>query len=875
MSEEKLVIHNRFSDVAAKFPQQTALQFKKDDTWQKLTYRELETQALKIANFLLNAGFKKGDTACIILENQPEWIIIYLGIMYAGMVCVPLDSQLMQLDLKNFIVDSSAKVAFCSQDVFSKKISPDIQKILNKIIILDREWPIEGPAERKNLPLVNPEDIASLIYTSGTTDKPKGVLLTHKNICSNFISTTKLNLCSASDNFTAILPLYHIYPFMASLIMPLFLGARVTFFPAGFKPQDLAKIIKEQEVTILVGVPQLFSLIHSMIFQKVNKIPYVLRFFILPLIKRKIKSIFGKSFRVMVSGGARLDPRIGSEFLTLGLKVVEGYGLTETSPVVTFNPLNKIKFGSVGKPISDVQIKIYHPDKYGVGQILIKGPNVMAGYFKQPELTSLSVKDDWLYSGDLGYIDKEGYLFLTGREKEVIVLDSGKTIYPEELEEYYQKSPYIKEICILQKKENRFGYQTQSLYAVVVPDLEYFRQKQEGNIRDRIRWELENLAKQLPRYKHVMGFTVTKEELPHTALRKIKRYEVRQKFVTEEKAAAFDFKDIVFTEKDLRGINQDIAKKIIYYLFSQLKKPVYLDSHLELDLGIDSLTRVELGLGLEELFSIELSDEVLYAVSTVRDVISKVSELADKTAELKPQELALAQKTWSQILEEEPPEEIVKRIRLKTRLSDILLTFLFKNILVFIFRTFWFLKIKGSENLPKQGPFILCPNHASYLDGFVVFCGLPFKLTMQAYFVGRRDIFEYPLLRWALKLSRLIPFDTASHLTEAMQAASYVLSAKKITCIFPEGQRSIDENVQPFKKGIGILLKELGVRVVPVYIKGSHRSWPRGRKVLRFCHLEIIFGKPVLAKDLVKEKPAVSEYEAIALALREEVIKLR
>lgn len=875
MREEKLVIHDRFSDVAAKFPQDIALQFKQDNAWGKLTYRELETQALKIANYLLNAGFRKGDTACLVLENRPEWIIIYLGIMYAGMICVPLDSQLTKPDLKNFILDSEAKVVFCSQDVFTEKISADIQKVLNKIVVLDGEWLVESPAERKNLPLVNPEDIASLIYTSGTTDKPKGVLLTHKNICSNFISITKLNLCSASDNFSAILPLYHIYPFMGSLIMPLFLGARVTFFPLGFKPQDLAKIIKEREVTILVGVPQLFSLIHSAIFQELNKIPYVLRFFILPLIKRKIKFIFGRSLRAMISGGARLDPRIGSELLNVGLKIIEGYGLTETSPLVTLNPLNKVKFGSAGKPIPDVEIKIYHPDIYGVGQVLIKGPNVMKGYFKQPELTSLSIKEDWLYSGDLGYIDKQGYLFLTGRVKEVLVLDSGKTIYPEELEEYYQNSPYIKEICILEKRESRFGYQTQLLYAVIVPDLEYFRRKREGNIQDRIRWELENLAKPLPGYKHIMGFTVTKEELPRTALRKIKRYQVKQDFIIKEKALRFDLKDIVFSEEDLKGINQDVAKKIICYLFSQLKKPIYLDSHLELDLGIDSLTRVELGLGLEELFSIKLSDEVLYAVSTVRDVILKVSELIDKTAGLKPLESALAQNSWSQILKQEPPEEIIKQIRLKTRLSDILLTFLFKNILVFIFRTFWFLKIKGSENLPKQGPFILCPNHASYLDGFVVFCGLPFRLTMQTYFLGRRDIFEYPLLSWALKLSRLIPFDTATHLTEAMQAASYVLSAKKVTCIFPEGQRSINENVQPFKKGIGILLKELGVRVVPVYIQGSHRSWPRGRKVPRFCHLEIIFGKPILAKDLLKEKPAVSEYEAIAYALREEVIKLR
>lgn len=229
----------------------------------------------------------------------------------------------------------------------------------------------------------------------------------------------------------------------------------------------------------------------------------------------------------MVSGGAKLSIQIALDFYGLGFKLIEGYGLTETSPVVTLNLAKNLKFGSVGKPIPDVGIKIHNPDKSGVGEVLIKGPNVMQGYFKQPELTSEVIKEGWFYSGDLGYLDREGYLYLVGREKEIIVLGSGKNIYPEELEEYYGQSPYIKEMCILERIEERFGSTIESLYAIVVPDLEYFRKMNVTDIRGKIRWELENLGKGLSPYRHIMGFTITKDELPRTPLKKLKRYQVR------------------------------------------------------------------------------------------------------------------------------------------------------------------------------------------------------------------------------------------------------------------------------------------------------------------------------------------------------------
>ncbi|MCM8795394.1 MAG: AMP-binding protein [Candidatus Omnitrophica bacterium] len=885
-----LIIPGRFEAIVGKFPDGVALQIKKDNCWIKFTYLYLRQQAVKVANFLLSIGLKRQDPVAIVLENRPEWPTIYLGIMYAGMICVPIDTQASFLEIKNFLLDSSTKILFTSQDLFNKKISPEIQEILSKIVVLDATDSVDkkcfafkkiedSPYEDKNLPSLQAEDIALLIYTSGTTGIPKGVLLTHKNIVSNFLSIQKLNLVSNKDNFLCLLPLHHTYPFMVTLIVPLFSAAKITFCPSGFRPEQLAEIIKEAGITILVGVPQLFSLLYTAIFEKLKHTPRFIYLLLLPFIRFKVQRHFGRTLRLMVSGGARLSPKIALGLRRLGFCIIEGYGLTETSPVVTLNPPKKIKLGSVGRPIPDVEIKISCPDGKGIGEVLVRGANVMAGYFKQPDLTAAVIKDNWFYSGDLGYLDKEGYLFLTGRTKEVIILSSGKTIFPEELEEYYQRSPYIKEICILGKEELAFGHEVESLYAVVVPDLDYFCKNHLTDIEGKIRWELENLSQPLPAYKHIRGFVLSKEELPRTALKKIKRYRVKERFLAhpQTKVAA---EEIILKDDDLKELNPEIAQKIICYLGKQLNKVIYLDSHLEIDLGIDSLMRVELGLGLERLFGLRVPDEMLYTVSTVREVILKISELMKDKDKIRML-MTEREKTWSQILKVPPEPNARKKIKLKPGVLDWLVTSIIKVIVVFIFRLCWRLKVKGRKNLPKRGPLLICPNHASYLDGFIVFCGLPLKLAINTYFLGYRAIFEHSLLRWAIRIARLIPIDPTTYLMETLQIVAYLLSWGKAVCVFPEGRRSIDDKIGEFKKGIGILIKELrelNFAVVPVYIRGSHYAWPRTRLLPRFCRLEIIFGQPKergFFLESGREKEIKDDYTAIAQGLREEVLKLR
>lgn len=886
MKEEALTIPEIFHASAALFPDKVALQAKRDGIWQKFTYRQAQEYALKVCGFLLREGLGKNDCVGLILENRPEWAIIYLGIVQAGLTCVPLDPQLSAEEIKNLFSDSGVKTIFCSYEVFNKKISQVVRAQLHKIIILDApglsasnlvDFSDIGkiPAQKDGLPHVYPQDTASLIYTSGTTAQPKGVVLAHANFCANFRSIKKLGICKPADNILAILPLYHTYAFMVTLLVPLGMGAQVTYV-LSFKPLDIMEAIKDAKVTILVGVPQFFFLLHRAVFERIKKIPVLFLPLAVVWVKFTLRKHWFKCLRLMASGGARLDPKIGRELSGVtGVKMLEGYGLTETSPVATFNPPQKIKMGSVGISIPDVEIKILNPDAEGIGQVLIKGPNVMQGYFKHQEMTAQVIKDGWFYSGDLGRLDDEGYLFLAGREKEVIVLTSGKNIYPEDLEAIYGKSPYIKEICIISRAEERFGGKIESLHAVVVPNLDYFRQKNETDIRGRVRWEMENLGRSLPSYQHIMGFTITKEELPRTALKKIKRYLVKQKYSGEAPLPGQP-KENIIPEEDLRGLEREFAQKIVNYVFEQLNKPVDLDSHLEVDLGIDSFGRVELGLGLERLLKIKVPDDLVSGVSTVRELISALLRIIEQPLISKAKAEGI-EEDWAQILAPAPQENMLKKIKISPGLLARSITFIFQVIFLFIFRTFWLLRVKGAKNLPPEGPYLICPNHSSYLDGFIVFSSLPLKQALKTFFLGYSDIFEQPLIVGASRIARLIPIDPYKHFTDALQAASFVLANKKIVCIFPEGRRSIDGSIGEFKKGVGILVKELGIPVVPAYIKGSYNSWPRYRILPRPYPLKVIFGKPLSAQELKTGAPPsaqADEYSAITQKIREAVLSL-
>ena len=837
--------------------------------------------------------------------------------MFAGGIAIPLDHQSSREEMKFILSDSESKTAFTSLKYLS--LFENVTS-LRKIVVLDYEsdsalqnfnsWILEKcinfsgvmsfvPDSVRGglLPEVSSHDIASILYTSGTTGRPKGVILTHKNFYSNFQSINTLELFSDKDNILSILPLHHSFPFMATLIVPLFSQSRITYV-LSLKSEELLKCMRETDVTVLVGVPQLFYMFYKHIFKGIKKFPFLIRMFFLGFMEilwlarkcigvnftklalSRIHRAFGRNLRFFACGGAELNEKVARFLVKIGFTILEGYGLTETSPVVTFNPLRKQKIGSVGKIIPGVEVRIVKPDERGVGEVAIKGPNVMGGYYKQEEETKKVLKDNWFYSGDLGYLDKQGYLYLTGRKKEIIILSSGKNISPQEVEAYYARSPFIKELCVLAVGKRA----EEKLAAVIVPDLDYYRKINEVNIYEMIKWDLENLSKHYPSYKRIMGFVVASEDLSRTRLGKLKRFEVKTRYLDEfmdvglRKAG----RETSLANEDLKILSSELGKKIMETLNKEtnLRRQIRLNDHLETDLGLDSLGRVELTVALEKILGVEIPDSSMAKIFTIRELILGIEKLILEKGPNGEEVLSAQARTslWYDILKANPAKNIIEKIDLFPGLTSRVCTLLVCGILYIIFKLIWQLKISGVKNLPQNQVFILCSNHGSFLDAFLIAASVPWWLRKHLFFVGLRGYFEGSIIRSMVKLIRVISIDSGAQLIDAMQACAYILRNNKTVCIFPEGSRSIDGEVKEFKKGVGILAKELNVQLVPMYIKGSYGSWPRTNRFPRPHPIKIVFGSPKAIGEL-KEKGtklgAKDDHSAIALGIREEVIRLK
>ncbi len=897
---------DKLQDCVSVFENNIALQIKKDAKYVSYTYKEFYCKSITIAHSLMNAGVAKGDRIALVLENRPEWGFIYFGILYAGAIAVPIDPQSHKEEIEYFLQDSKSKIVFTSE-ISIPLFENNASSSLKKIIVLDKERSsknitpfadiLHEDVLPEKMPAVSFDDIASIVYTSGTTGSPKGVILTHRNLYSNFKSIESLKIISRTDNILSFLPLHHTFPFMVTLIIPLFLGARITYV-SSLKSDVLLECMKDTGVTILTGVPQLFYMFYKSIASRMSMMNFYIRiplsvfinslYFlrkasginISRILLGKIHSSFGNKLRFFVSGGAPLDKNVARFLIKIGFTIIEGYGLTETSPVVSLNPIRKQKIGSVGRIIPDVQVRINRPDSRGTGEILIKGPNVMKGYYKKPEETSNVLKENWFHTGDIGYIDNEGYLYITGRLKEIIILSSGKNISPAEVESHYGKSPYIKEICVFGTGERS----DENLAAVIVPDLEYYRSINEINIFETIKWQLETLSKQLPYYKRITKFIIIKEDLPKTRLLKIKRFEVKKRYSVMLEGAKTDAHQLEGSpaDEDLQLLSSEAGKKILDIIHQEIsiERNIRVQDHLELDLGIDSLGRVQLIALIERTFNITIEDSLMAGVHSVAELIIETEKLilSKGMTDTVAARTHIQEELWSEILQRKPPENIIRKIDFSHAWIVRLWTIAVRKSLYVIFKIFFRIKLINTSNLLLEKPFIVCPNHGSFLDGFIIAASLPSWFKNDMYFLGMKAYFEGPLIRRFTKLIRVVPIDPSTNLIEAMQSYAYIISRGRTACVFPEGSRTIDGKVKDFKKGIGILAKELHVPLIPVYISGSYESWPR-TKIFPTPHaISVIFGEPSDTEELIskgKQLGAHDDYEAIAAGIREKVLELQ
>ncbi len=516
-----------------------------------LTYKEVHEKVVQVASYLGEQGIKKGDNVAVTGKNSPEWAVAYLSILYTGATVVPIDYQLTDKEIEHLIKHSSAKTLFIDKERMDKIDKKNTLGLLEKISLeaIDQETYIfnKKPSKKKvKLDPTSETDIAAILYTSGTTGNPKGVMLSHSNLVSDcYLAQAHMTLYP-TDIFYALLPIHHSYTMLAVFIEAISVGAEIVFGKKLIVSQIL-KELKMGKVTMFLAVPMLFNKMLKGLLNGIKEkgiVVYGLIRFLMSisgLIKKVFKvnpghkmfnGILAKlsmdNIRICISGGGPLPSSTFKLFNQLGIDFVQGYGLTETSPIITLNPIDAYIETSVGKILPETEMKILDPDSRNIGEILVRGPMVMQGYYKNQEATDeILSKDGWLRTGDAGYIDAENYVYLTGRKKSLIVTEGGKNVFPEEIEDLFQLYDEIEQLCVmgyLVDKKNK----SEGIRVIIYPTEKYLESvKDEAKdqvVLDHMQHIVDEVNKELLPYKRITRLTIAKEPLEMTSTKKIKRH---------------------------------------------------------------------------------------------------------------------------------------------------------------------------------------------------------------------------------------------------------------------------------------------------------------------------------------------------------------
>ena len=908
--------YDRFVDCAERWPNHVAVETQRHDRLESFTYAGLRRMAESVGRWITENGFTRGSRLAILADNSPRWVAVYLGIIASGCTVVPLDTALYADQITRLLNDSEALGLFCDAK-HSRLARSAISEVNQRAVLMDPElMPGNSAGERwsAQLPAIlaagpgqftpvasTSNDLAALLYTSGTTADPKGVMLTHANFLAEVEAVFAWADIGEKDAVLGVLPMFHVLAQMANLLLPLVKGARVVYLET-LNTTELLRALRERHITAFAVVPQFFYLIHDRIFheitrrgritEKIFRISMILnrnlrKFGINagPLLFARVHDTLGRQMRYLISGGSRFDPEIAGDFYALGIDVLQAYGLTETTAAVFATSPDDNVIGSVGRALKGVEAKIVPSCIYEqqepvdatighAGEILLRGNVVMKGYWNRPEATASAIPDGWLHTGDLGYFDSQGHLFLTGRMKEVIVLSNGKNVYPEEIEAHYLKSPYIKELVVL-GLEGKPGGGRDRLHAVIVPNFEVLRHQKIVNVKEVIRFDIETLSSQIASTKHIGSYEIWQDDLPRTTTRKIKRFEVEKKVngnlsrkITDDPDS---LRDQPLTPDETAWLEKPQVQRALTIVREsalsgqQTLRPTH---NLELDLGLDSMQRVELLSRIEEQLGGNVEESRLADIYTIRDLIDTILHSADENASDVRTKFA----GWQAILSEEPADPAVIALAHPHPVAETF-WYLISRLAEVMARDLFRLRVYGMENLPNAGPFILSSNHQSYLDPIVLASVLPEEVFRNCFAVGTSEIFGNGFMRRLARWLRVVLVDPDANLVPAMRAGAYGLRHGRVLILYPEGERSIDGTPRIFKKGAAILSIHLQVPIVPVAIDGFYDAWPRGSNfVQKLSNLRMRFGTPLAPPPA--DEASERTYETMTTELKAKVVQM-
>ena len=788
---------------AEEFGDREALLFRPGFRYQRWSYADLWEGAGRIAAMLQARGLSKGDRALIWGPNCPQWALALFGCLRAGVIVVPLDLRSPREFVENVASRVDAKLSFVS------RVTPDYHGELG-VSEIDFEE-LEALSEDMSAPApvdIDPDDLAEVMFTSGTTGDPKGVMLTHRNITANIASVVQVAPGKESDRLMSILPLSHMLEQMGGLFVPMKAGANITY-PTARQATVLFRTMKERRVTTMVLVPQLLDLFMKGIEREVRRqgreglwsklmkvaarTPFPLRRILFSQVHKKL----GGKLSFIFAGGAPLDSELGAKWNLLGVVVVQGYGATETSPVITCHSQDRPRYDSPGPPVPGVEVKIADD-----GEVLVRGENVTQGYWNAPEATASSFQDGWYKTGDQGEIDDEGYLHLKGRKKDMIVLGSGLNVYPEDIEAMLVKHEAVEDAAVVGLPRSS-GPEVHA--ALIIPD--------PARAPDAVAWANGRLAE----HQRVRGFTVwPDEDFPRTHTLKVKKALLTDMLLSEGEAEsdAAARRPAAQEGPSLEGVIAEIAEVPV----AQVAGEKTLDG----DLDMDSLKRVELLSAIEEELGVYLDESAMEQGTTVAALARMVDE-GSRT----PEEKKFVR--WGMSWWCRPLRGLIQRVVIFPAL-----------------RWLYGFRVVGASNVEGlEGPVLFAANHCLRLDNGLIIKAMPLRHRRRLAIAAWEELWRNPAYRITHPLlGNGFPFSKEGAVRASLENMGRILDDGWSVLIYPEGELTVGGPMQPFRGGTGLVAVESGIPVVPIKLEILKIGSPTGFPMFRRGDVEVRFGSP-------------------------------
>ena len=783
-----------------------ALLIKPSFRYMRWTYSQVWTQSGQVATLLQRRGLTKGDRVILWGPNSPHWVIIFIGCLRAGVAVVPLDVRSEPDYVSRVLSKTEPKLAFTSRLTPKGELDLDVPEIAFE----DLEPAIAGLPGPRDVN-VGPHDLAEIMFTSGTTGDPKGVMLTHRNLKANIEGISRYISCEPSSRLLSILPLSHMYEQMGGLFMAMVSGASITY-PTSRQPTMLARTMRERRITIMLLVPQGLELLMNGIEREIERqgkralwtlllrigawTPFRLRRHLF----RRVHRQFGGELDFIVSGGAALDLDVGRKWELIGVKILQGYGATEASPVISNHALSERRLESAGRPLPNVEVKIS-----SAGEIWVRGESVTPGYWRDPEQTAAAFEGDWYKTGDLGFLDDEGFLHIQGRLKDMIVLPSGQNVFPEDVEAVLIKHPQVNEATVVGVGR---GSSVEVHAALILGNADAAQQV--------VSWTNAQLAE----HQKIRGWTLWRgEDFPRTHTLKVKKQLVIDAVLQGSEPAA----RVAAGPGAGRGGGPRGLAEILGAVAGMDPGQILEDLRLGDDLDLDSLGRVELLSTIEAELGVYVDEGQLGPETTVAGLAILVEEGSKSPPMVVFPDWGM--RWWCRMLRG-----------------------LLQRTLVFpLLNLTYSLRVVGSENLKGlAGPVLLTSNHHLGMDHLLITKAVPLKWRRRMAIAAAARLWRNPV-RWLLNplLGNGFPLAREGAVRPSLENMGRIMDNGWSVLIFPEGELTFGGPMKPFMTGTGLVAVEGRIPVVPLRLHIRSPGFPGRFPLLRRGSVEVQFGEPL------------------------------